>query len=288
MKLSIVIPTLNQIDLAKTCYKEILDNSFVGTEFIILDNGSDEPIKQNDFPFAKIIRNEKNTGVYPTFKQGMEVATGDVVAFLHSDVVVWEKGWDKKVLETFEKNTKLGLVGFIGSDEIGADGGRGLGTASNFQGKEITDGNKVWQGSAWNKHGALLLDYMKGAVVDGCVMILSRDAWNKIGYREDFPPHHFYDRLISTQVLEAGYSVGVLGIECDHISGQTVNQEKGYQKMGREWLRTHIEELRYKNLLEDIPKDISQIVVDQSIYLIAEKMWLDEYRDKKHLIPIKV
>ena len=284
MKLSVVIPVHNQIDLAKTCYKKILDNFRSDAEFIILDNGSDLPIQQKDFPFAKIIRNEQNIGVYPTFKQGFEVSTGDIVCFLHSDMVIWEGGWDNRVLTAFEKFSP-GLIGFIGSNEIGADGGRGLGTASNFQGLTLYNGkDKTWQGSSWTQHGRHLETYMDGAVVDGCVMIISRFAWNTIGYRKDFPPHHFYDRLISTQMLENRFKVGILGIECDHISGQTVNQEDGYQHMAYDWLQKHYGRINYTPYLNLDTK----MNYDGDIYNIAEHQWLTEYRDKKHLIPIVV
>lgn len=288
-KLSIIIPVLNQIDLAKTCYKEILVNNLNlenETEFIILDNGSDIPIQEQDFLGAKIVRNEKNIGVYPTFKQGFEVATGDVVAFLHSDVVIWQYGWNNIVLDTFNTYNNFGLCGFIGSNEIDDRGGRGGGTASNFQGREITDRLKTWTGSDWTHHGKHLTDYMKGAVVDGCVMILSRKAWNRIGYRKDFPPHHFYDRLISTQILEAGYSIGVLGIEFDHISGQTVNQEKGYQKMAWEWLKKNQPIQDYE--MTRTFGDFDSRNYDEALYKRAEYMWLKEYRDEKHIVPLSI
>ncbi len=279
-KLSVVIPVFNQIDLAKTCYQEIMANNINlenETEFIILDNGSDSPIQEQDFPGAKIVRNEKNIGVYPTFKQGMEVAQGDIVAFFHSDIVVWEKGWNNRVIDVFSMDDSIGLVGFIGSNEIDYNGGRGSGTASNFQGREISNGLKTWAGSSWDKHGRHLMGYMKGAVVDGCVMIISKEAWSKIKYRENFPPHHFYDRLISTQILENLFSVGILGIEFDHISGQTVNQEKGYQIMAYDWLDS-------KGLTDNDFQD--NYNYDQDIYLLAEEEWLTEYRDKKHIVPL--
>src|ERR1041385_2488700 len=232
MKFSIVISVLNQKPLARACFSKIFENiefneyetEFIEyeTEFIIIDNGSDIAIDEAEFIPANVIRNEKNIGVYPTFKQGMEAAKGDIVAFFHSDVVIWEKGWNQRVIDTFINNPKLGLLGFIGSNEIDQAGGRGLGTISNFLGESLTDGVKTWSGSRWNIHGGNLTGYKKGAVVDGCVMILRREAWDFIGYRENFPPHHFYDRLISTQILEKNWDVGILGIGFDHISGQTV------------------------------------------------------------------
>lgn len=284
MKLSVVIPVLNQIEVAKACFAKIRDNNInheTETEFIIIDNGSDIPIQEADFLGATIVRNEKGTGVYPTFKQGFEIATGDVVAFFHSDLFISSRGlsWNNKVLETFESNPNLGLLGFIGSNEIDRAGGRGVGTASCFEGDKLTDGINNWQGSHWNKHGKYLSGYMKSAVVDGCAMIIRRTVWEKIGYRENFPPHHFYDRLIACQMLEAGYEIGTLGIACDHISGQTANQEQSYQRFAFDWLKTHI--------TEEMVFDENHNY-DNDIYKIAESQWLAEYRDSKKLFPIKV
>lgn len=287
MKLSIVIPIHNQIPLARACYAEMVkhnSNAGVDTEFIIIDNFSDSLIQEIDFPGAKIVHNGKNTGVYPTFDQGMKIASGDIVAFFHSDLVIWEPNWNLKVLDRFIENDKLGLAGFIGSNEIDALGGRGLGTASNFAGRELrailsNGATYSWNGSSWEIHGAHLTDFMKAAVVDGCAMIIRREAWEEISYREDFPPHHFYDRLISCQMLDVRWEIEVIGVECDHISGQTVNQEPGYQNMAYQWLSDN--------------KKISELIrwnnnYDSDIYKISEEMWLNEYKDIKHLIPIRV
>lgn len=285
-KLSVVISVMNQLPLAKSCYREIFKNTVdVNTEFVIIDNESTEPIKQEDFPHAKIVRNEKNIGVYPTFKQGFEVATGDILCFLHSDLVIWEGAWDLRVLREFNNRQRLGLVGFVGSDEIDSNGGRGGGTMSNFRGRDLfgiedSEGKApTWKGSPASAHGKTITEYYRGAVVDGCVMIISREAWNQIGYREDFPPHHFYDRLISTQMLEANFEVGVLGIAFDHISGQTVNQEKGYQTMAFDWLNNH------GLIIGGFDPNHNY---DENMYRLAEKLWLGEYRDIKRIVPIKI
>lgn len=296
--LSLVIPTLNQVQLSKTCYKEIFANTIGEVEFIILDNGSDLPIQEIDFPKAKIVRNEKNIGVYPTVKQGFEVATGDVVAFFHSDVVVWEKGWNLRVIDIFEKHEKLGLMGFIGSNEIDSSGGRGCGTTSQFQGRELTDGIKTWKGSRWDAHGTFLNGFIKGAVVDGCTMILNRDCWNRMTYRENFPLHHFYDRLLCTQTLELGYDVGILGIEFDHFSGQTVGHEVKYDMSAERWCNDNLSITtmnEWKENNEDWynnPTNPSRFGSlhnwDSVIYMEAEQRFLKEYRDEKHIVPIKI
>jgi len=277
--------------MSRAVLREIINNSSEETEFVVIDNGSKVPFVFDD-PRVKIVRNDKSNGVYPTFAQGFRETKGDVVAFFHSDLVVWEKGWDQRVVASFLVNPKLGMVGFIGSNEIDSSGGRGLGTTSSFMGRSLSsdepldDEGSTWTGSAAHHHGKTDVGMTRAAVVDGCAMIIKRDAWNDIGVKEGFPPHHFYDRLISTQLLEKNWQIGVLGIEIDHFSGQTVNTQKEYQQMAWEWLwrNGHLEDKTVDGLTY-LPFDTAHNY-DEDIYRLAEKMWMDEYRPKG-FIPYK-
>lgn len=298
MKLSLVFPVLNQFSLATEAITLAVqqlsgDNE---VELLILDNGSDTPYEIPE-AFKELIEKPLggmvqinhypvNMGVYPTFWEALdagpiEYGKSDVLAFFHSDMIVGEKGWDKRVLEAFEANPKLGLLGFIGSNEIDGSGGRGSGTTSNFQGGKIekygVENPKTWTGSPAEAHGMRNREYSKAAVVDGCAMIFRRSVLEQIAQRPEFPPHHFYDRLLSCETIEKGYEVGVLGIECDHISGQTVNQEDAYGDMARAWLLSHG---------ADPSLPIAQ--PDHLIYQEAERQWLTEYRDQKHMVPFRV
>lgn len=271
---------MNQHDITELAIDNALQNlsNLTNVELIILDNGSDTPfkyrIKSNYLFSITTIRYEKSIGVYPTFWEGLKHATGDVLAFFHTDTIISEKGWNLRVLEAFKTDEKLGLIGFIGSTEIDGAGGRGLGTASNFQGKSYLHNGKTWIGSSAEVHGRRITGLEQGCVVDGCVMIFRRSVLEQIPQRLDFPPHHFYDRLLSTEVLERGYHVATLGIAFDHMSGQTVNQEHNYSVMAEDWCRTHG--------VGRLPTDHNW---DTVIYKTAEHYWLTEYRDRKHFIP---
>lgn len=287
MRLSIVVPVLGQHELAITAIDLLRENiTEAGTEIIVVDNGGDLPALEVDHR-VRVINPGKNLGVYPVFQEGMKWAGGDVVAFFHSDLMVVEKGFDKRIINAFEIHPKLGLVGFVGSNEIDAAGGRGGGTTSNFQGGTYypsnadSDRNPRWVGSPAEAHGKRTrVGYEPAAVVDGCAMVLRRTAWEKIGYRENFPPHHFYDRLISTQMLEAGYKIFVIGIACDHISGQTVGGQ-AYVDFAELWSIANLHPHKWVG----IPPHYAW---DQTVYQEAERQWLSEYRDRKHLVPIRV
>lgn len=283
MKLSVVIPVMNQHPLFLAAFRQLVAaTSEKDVEFVVIDNGSSSPLSRaldgsgislKEGQSLVVVRNERSIGVYPTFDQGMRVASGDVVAFLHSDMVVWEEGWDQRVLMQFDIVPPLGLLGFIGSSEIDPNGGRGGGTTSQFMGLTLAGEHMAWKGSPASAHGKTNPGYIRAAVVDGCAMVIRRKAWDAIGFREGFPLHHFYDRLISCQMLEKGFHVGVLGIACDHISGQTVNQEPEYDRVAREWCE--------KN---GVPKEGHNW--DSAVYLEAERRFLREFRDEKRLIPV--
>lgn len=297
MDLTIVFTVLGQHDMAHSAIEMASRNiSLSKTKIVVIDNGGDFALGI-DNPRVLIHRPEKNLGVYPVFDYAFnfEYVTGGVVAFLHSDLFINEFGFDARILRAFDSTRHLGLIGFVGSNEIDAAGGRGGGTTSNFQGLTYhTDGggvivaNKIvgnslqhWTGSPAEAHGMRNAEYTNAAVVDGCAMVISREAWRKIGNRENFPPHHFYDKLISTQMLEAGYKVGVLGIACDHLGGQTVSREEGYNNLAEEWSREH---LRPDQWIGNVPN----FSWDQTVYHEAERQWLTEYRDTKHIVPLRV
>ncbi len=285
-KLSVVVPVLNQKELARATYQLLRDNTFTveqDVEFIIIDNGCDEPCNEQDFPGAIIVRNEETIGVYPTFKQGFSVATGDVVAFFHSDLAVWEQNWNERVMDAFRRNERLALIGFIGSNEIDQSGGRGLGTTSNFKGNILASEDRSWQGSPAQVHGKVSDGLSSAAVVDGCAMILRRSAWEDIGYMEDFPPHHFYDRLISVQLLSRNphWLVAVLGVACDHFSGYTTAHEIKYHKMAEAWSRAYVPEHLW------VSDGNGGINWDATIYQEAERRFLGLYRDTLHFIPVR-
>ena len=276
MKLSVIIPALNQFPILKQAVKYLIETREQESDYdiTILDNGSDEKF---EYPGVRVVELGEAIGSYKAFDIGYGETDADILAFVHSDIFIYEKGWCKRVVGEFEKDSRLGMIGFVGSNEIDPSGGRGLGTTSNFMGRTTTAGDMTWTGSSAEVHGKRGTGFTKAAVVDGCVMILRRTALEDIGFRDDFPPHHFYDRLISTQLLEKHWNIGVLGIEFDHISGQTVAHEPKYHEMAKKWIQGH----------RITPGGIGTNW-DNEVYRVAEGMWLKEYRDQKHIVPIKV
>lgn len=288
MKLAVIIPVLNQHDLARTTLDFAVANleKLDSAHIVVLNNGSDERFEYYNPNFPKLLEGtvvelEKNIGVYPIFWEALKHTNADILAFIHSDLIIAEKGYEQRIIKAFEDNPKLGMLGFIGSDEIDSAGGRGLGTTSNFQGNKTerhlaNEQVIAWEGSRAEVHGKRFDGLTSAAVVDGCAMVFRREVLEKIHQRLNFPLHHFYDRLLSSEVREAGYDVAVLGIACDHISGQTVSHEGAYDDAAREWCEAHGLTMEGAHNWDSV------------VYREAERQWLAEYRDIKHLVPCEV
>jgi acetyltransferase-like isoleucine patch superfamily enzyme len=97
--ISIVIPVFNQHDMTQECLTAVLENT-QGCEIILIDNGSNPPIKPpfSGFTEIKVIRNEENLGFPKAVNQGIREAKGDIIILLNNDVIV-TPGWAYKLAD---------------------------------------------------------------------------------------------------------------------------------------------------------------------------------------------
>ncbi len=87
MKLSVVIPVFNtDFELFDECLTSVFDSSISAIEVIVIDDGSSvdyEKLKKK-FPRARFVKTE-NQGTLAARIKGIELATGDYIAFVDSD-----------------------------------------------------------------------------------------------------------------------------------------------------------------------------------------------------------
>lgn len=191
------------------------------TEIVAVDNGSPEPYP-DDLPGDLLIRYEQNIGGNAVFHRWLidDWFDGDppeFLAFFHCDLMIHEVGWDKRVLAAFDADPQLNLIGFVGSNEIDEFGGRGGGTMLNYAGKFFEG---IGQASPAEHHGRRMTGLEPAAVLDHCAMIFRRTALENITPQEGYyAPEHFYDKIMSCEILEQGGHVAVLGVSVDHFSG---------------------------------------------------------------------
>lgn len=218
MKLTLAIPVMNQIEETKGqwgCHiANIKDKANV--ELLVINNAStDDTVNFLNrfvfphFPDHKLVNNPENVGVIASMNQCVKESKGDVIAILHNDLYVFEKGWDQRVLGMFA-NEKVGLCGFLGAEGAGVTGGR-MNTVSNMIEAEI--------------HGNRDTGARRVAIFDGLSLIGRRKMFEKVGgFDTGYTYHHFYDRDISLASYYAGYENWFVGVSCHHRSGVTANR----------------------------------------------------------------
>lgn len=279
MKVSLIIPFIAesgpQANIVRRCDELASQHRLMPrTEICLIDNGSTYRAGNWSFAADELMVNDKNTGVLQTFKQGYELATGDIICFIHSDVLLHESGWDQRIANAFEIYPRLGLAGLFGARAVHPNGGREF-CMSNMLGREwgMCDCHEV----AADHHGVREAGIKPAAVFDGVGLFFRRETLRQLVEETDMfadwrAPHHFYDRIMSCKVADLGWHMAVIGIGFDHWSGATANSSEVYNQTALNWLERHRE-------------SIAGGTPDQHIYNIAEQQFFEEFSKR---LPLRV
>lgn len=216
MLLSLVIAVMNELDGTRACWDLLLEHTLGDFELVVIDNGStdgtpeflDQHVRPR-VPRYRYVRNPENVGVWASLQQGYEEAAGDVIAFPHNDVCIYERGWNERVTGYFEAIPDLGLAGFHGSRGCLPGAPWRLDSFSNMADAE--------------RHGArLAAEVLPVAVVDGFCLICLRAMLDATGgFDQGYDYHHWYDYDVSLSSLRAGYRNIVVNVPCHHLDGVT-------------------------------------------------------------------
>jgi len=113
-RVSVLVDTYNHEQFIEQALVGVLaqDVSAADVEVIVVDDGSTDNTPAIVAKFAPRVRylGKANGGQATAFNFGIAATRGEIVAFLDADDW-WEKAKLRRVLETFEKNPNLGVVG---------------------------------------------------------------------------------------------------------------------------------------------------------------------------------
>jgi len=114
MTLSIIIVNYNVKHFLHQCLKSIERAKHnIDLEIFVVDNNSvDGSINmiQNEFPYVKLIANEKNTGFATANNQAIKRAKGKYILLLNPDTII-EENTLHKTINFLQKNTEAGALG---------------------------------------------------------------------------------------------------------------------------------------------------------------------------------
>lgn len=266
----VVMGYANRADLTERAITQLLR---VSREFnlLLINNGANEPVsvKSDTGTYSNlkrmvVLHNEKNMGYLPMLKQSLEyVGENDLLVFMHNDVLIWDENWDRYVRNVFDENPKLALAGLFGAPGVASDGGRMFAT-SHMVGKE-------W-GTEGELHGTIMphLSVKPASVLDSLCMIFRKKALDEVGIPDDWPPHHWSDRLFCTRFIEHGWKVAVLGLAFDHYGGGSGGTT--IDTFSQEWV------------LQNFGEALGPEEANMRLYMEGLRIWNRDYADKLSLI----
>lgn len=277
----VYIPVIDEHELTRECVQNLALTVADKSAFrvLLIDNASKEPYTYQEFADCdiplSIIRNEKNLSGYYPIVQAQEflanlkpITEEDVIGFIHNDVFIYEPGWDQRVLQSFQADRLLNLIGFCGSGEVCDRGGRGGGTVCNFDGRK---------GQPQSVTGRRVTGLEPAVILDSLSMMFRATVIPLLRVDEHICPAHFYDKIWSMRIVDAGLHVAVLGILIDHLGGRTSVGSSIYFDTAIEWCRKH-----------NIPfEEGNPNSAGHAVYLEAERRMFAEFAPKG-MIPCRI
>ncbi len=168
--------------------------------------------------------NEHGSSLTRIYNQAAQRSQYPYLCFLHEDVVIYNKGWDKTFINQFNQFPNTGIIGVAGSKlttkyPIGWPTGiNRCDRAHMIQGyKDQPSRYFTWQGS----------DIEPVKSVDGVFMFTHKEVWKKVMFNERIEGFHCYD--IDFTLRTSTYFQ-------NYISRRILIEHKSPGSFGTEWL----------------------------------------------------
>jgi glycosyltransferase involved in cell wall biosynthesis len=240
--ITVLLPVMDSHDITNTAIDHLIANAAGKLEIIVVDNGSNEVYSYDGEYKASteysgfneplidlvVIPNQINVAGYGALLQVLDLASNDIILWMHNDVLIHESGWDTRIIEAFNNDPLLGIAGFFGGYGVAGNGGR-IGSMGNMLGK-------VW-GTPQRMHGDVMTGIYPAAVFDSLAIIINRKIFKSLAIDHNkVPPHHWNDRILPLLFLDAGYHAATIGIAFDHKGGVSSLGDK-YRELAERWSR---------------------------------------------------
>ncbi len=117
---SVVIPTCNRRAILQRCLDALAAQSYDDYEVIVVDDCSTDDTPEFLARFAdqhsdlklRCLRNEHHAGANPSRNRGIEIATGELVAFLDSDCIA-DPDWIANLAAGFQTDRVAAVTGLV-------------------------------------------------------------------------------------------------------------------------------------------------------------------------------
>jgi len=109
MKVSVVVPTLNEEKYIGKCLKSIR-NQAVDSEIIIVDSDSEDKTVEIAMKYAAKVVTGKPGNISKNRQLGAEISTGDIIVTADADTI-YPEGWLQRIVKHFEDEKVVAVSG---------------------------------------------------------------------------------------------------------------------------------------------------------------------------------
>lgn len=125
MKISLITVTFNRAEFLKSALDSIANQDLSTLEHIVIDGGSTDDtldIIEHFRPNISKFVSEPDTGPYDAINKGLNIATGDVIGFLHADDFFAHQGVIADIAKVFAETPSLdavyGDLQYVGREDV--------------------------------------------------------------------------------------------------------------------------------------------------------------------------
>ena len=167
-------------------------------------------------PYASYV--VKGKSILEAFQEIYEHTTESIIALCHDDLMIYEKNWDKRVLDQFD-DPKIGLAGFAG----GLGHGLPQMYTEPFRIPNLIRREFMSNMKDAEKHGARFTGERDVAVLDGLALFVRRSVLDKWG---GWPVGEkiscfMYSEGLCCEVRRQGLRIRLVGVDCLHLGGKS-------------------------------------------------------------------
>lgn len=158
-RVSVVIVNLDGADYLRACLDSLADQDYPEelTEVLVVDNGSTDgslALLADEYPWARVLPQGRNTGFAPAVKTGVEAATGECIALINNDMRA-DRDWLSMLVEAYSPEDGYVCVAgqILSWDGASLDFGHGavsfygmgyqVGFGTPVERTEVTDGREL-------------------------------------------------------------------------------------------------------------------------------------------------
>lgn len=191
-----------------------------------------------EFEWVVIDNSAGNHSIFKAYNIGSKLAHGDILCFMHDDILFLSNNWGKVVHNAFRVET-LGLLGVIGNHVVPA-------CPASWWTSCYEEGHVVQYYESEDRHENIQYSKVNNsqvAIVDGLWFCIPRSLFPSIAFDEKtFSGFHCYDTDICLQILKQGRTISIANdIDIQHnsdgfLSSQFIEERKIWYKKWKSML----------------------------------------------------